>query len=248
MEYILHNTDIFDKEIHQKFKNIFVNNSEKYSKEKVYKLKVSFHLNLLEDPRFKEFNIPDEGDMLKQRDKDNTYNVMSYQLKQIKEVLSENNIEIYSTTIQGDNLDSENIIKIEVSEDNSEPTFVRKGKNKRRLSVNSVVPSLPFIQDKISELSSERLSRIYCDLLKIVKSKKLMSEILGIKPTKDDKKLFEAFDEQYGDLWLTTKEKERELLEQFKARVISVANKEREENKNNEGLIHKGDINKDNKR
>lgn len=42
-----------------------------------------------------------------------------------------------------------------------------------------------------------------------------MSEILEINETEDDKELFRAFIKQYSQLWLTTKENEKTLLDRL---------------------------------
>lgn len=225
MEFILSNTDIFDEEIDKKLKDIILNNMGSFDLEKAYKLTVSFHVNLLSDPRFQVFNVPVRSKTSKGTEKDNIYDVMSFQLKKIEEILKENNIESYSKTIQGDYLEAENIIKIEIYEDTSEPKYNGRGKNKTRMGVNSIMPSRPFIQEKVSDFASERISEIYYDLMNIVRDKKIMSEILEIEETKDDDKLFRAFAEQYGDLWLPTDGQKEKLFGRLKERIIAVVEK-----------------------
>jgi hypothetical protein len=61
--------------------------------------------------------------------------------------------------------------------------------------------------------------------MNIIKDKKLMSEILEIEETEDDVILFRAFDKQYGELWLTIKEKENELLQRLEERSLAVVEK-----------------------
>lgn len=102
------------------------------------------------------------------------------------------------------------------------------------MRVSSVVPSLPFTQDNVSKLASERLSKIYGDLMNIIRNKKIMSEILDIESTEDDEKLFRAFVKQYGELWLTSKEKEKALLDLLYERCISVVSKYTDEKENTE--------------
>ena len=46
--------------------------------------------------------------------------------------------------------------------------------------------------------------------MKAMKYKKIMSDILGIDETEDDKKLFKVFVQQYGELWLTTEDREKD--------------------------------------
>lgn len=52
-----------------------------------------------------------------------------------------------------------------------------------------------------------------------------MSEILEIEETQDDNILYKAFVEQYGELWLTTSEREKELLNRLKERTLLVVNR-----------------------
>jgi len=102
---------------------------------------------LLEDQRFEKFYVPSPNKVSKGTQKDKIYDVMRYQLGRIEKVLKENEIETYSTTIQGDYLDSENIIKIEILEDNYKPEFTSRGKVKPRFKICTVVPSLQFTQE-----------------------------------------------------------------------------------------------------
>ncbi|MHB8077585.1 hypothetical protein [Desulfosporosinus fructosivorans] len=158
--------------------------------------------------------------------------MLSFQLERLKEILADNGIEADSTTIQGDNLEA-NFIKIEISEDTPERKFTSKGKKKKRerFKVNCIMPNSPFIQELATKLASERLTEIYLEFMKKIRNKKLMSDILGIEETSNDNILFKAFAEQYGELWLTTNEKEQELFQQFKQKAISVLDKYLEEEK-----------------
>lgn len=234
MEYILNDTDIFDEELDQKFGEILNKNKDVFEKEKTYVFKVSFHVNHLNSSKFQEFILPVPSKTSKGTAKDKIYDVMSYQLKRMEEVLKQNEIESYSTTIQGDNLKKENIIRIEIYEDTSEPAYTGRGKSKGRAKVSSIVPSLPYTQDNIAKHASERLNKIYGDLMNIIRSKKIMFEILEIDETEDDKELFGAFVKQYSELWLTTKEKEKALLDQLYERCISVLSKYADEKENTE--------------
>ncbi|MTI71101.1 MAG: hypothetical protein FH751_12700 [Firmicutes bacterium] len=229
MEYILKDTNIFDENISTKFSKVIESNIDNFIKEKVYKLTVSFHVNLLEDTRFEDFNIENPKKTKGYTKKDKIYDVLSFQLVKMEEVLSEKGIEITSSTIQGENLEDEDIIKTKISEDTSEPSYTGRGKNKTRMKVNSIVPNLHFIQDKVSEHASKRLSKLFCDIMNILNhNKKTMSEILEIEETEDDEKLYGAFVEKYGELWLTTNEREKELFNRLKERAECVLKKYKE--------------------
>ena len=224
MEYILQNTDIFDEEIGLKFNEVI--KADSFINENVYRLTVSFHVNLLNDSRFEEFNIS-PSITNKGSKKDKIYDVMSFQLKQFKQILIENGIEVYKTTIQGDYLEAENMIKIDISEDTSEPYYTGSGKSKKRIKVNvsSIVPSRPYTQKTVSKLATERISEMFCSYMSAVRDKKLVSEMLGVEETEDIQILFQAFIEQYGDFWFTTNEKEKELRKQLIERSLFVVNK-----------------------
>lgn len=96
---------------------------------------------------------------------------MNYQLEKIEWVLKENNIEVYSTYIQGDEIEARTI-KIEIIEDGTKIEIKGKAKNKQRLKVSSIIPSLKSIQENISKVAGERLSRIFLDVMKAVNSNK----------------------------------------------------------------------------
>lgn len=132
---------------------------------------------------------------------------------------------MYATTIQGDNLEKENIIKIEIVEEKLESNSMGKGKNKKRGKIKSIVPSLPYTRENITKIASKRISEIFYDLMDYIRNKKIMSEILEIEETEDEEILFQAFAKQYGELWFTVDKKERELLDQLKEKTLFVLKK-----------------------
>lgn len=227
MEFIIKGTDIFDEEVGEKFSQAIQSSEDKIKKDKVYKFIVSFHVNLLNDSRFEEFNLPVPSKKNTGTKKDKIYDVLSFQLNKLVKILEENDIEAYSTIIQGDKLEEVvNILKIELVEDESpEKTYSGKGKKNKRPKVSSIIPSLPFTTSNVTNFASERITKIFNELMNIIKNKKIMSEILDIDETDDESILFKAFANQYGELWLTTSEKEKELLNQFRERCELVLNK-----------------------
>lgn len=232
MEFILNKTTIFDENIDEKFSEVLRSSRDSFAAGNVYKFMVSFHVNLLNDPRFEEFILPVPVSRKRSNDtrKDKIYDVMSFQLKKLEKVLEENDIEVYSTTIQGDQLAEENILKIDIDEDlTSNQNNLGKGKNTKRGKVSSVIPSVPFTQQNITNIASERISKLFNELMNIIKNKKIMSDILEIDETEDEKKLFKAFAKRYGGLWLTTSEKEKELLDQLRNRCEYVLKQYTEE-------------------
>lgn len=234
MEHILQNTDIFSDDIDKKLNEIILLDENNFNKEVTYRLTVSFHVNLLYDSRFEEFNIPVQSVARKECQKNKVYDVMSFQLGKIKEVFSKNNIKIYSTGIKGDNLELEDIIKIDIKEDDSEAFYSGRGKNKKRIKVSTIMPSAPYIQEVLEKSAPEGIRKIYYKFLNVIRSKKIMSEILGIEATEDDRKLEMAFEKQYGKLWFTTNELEKELKNKLMERSLFVLNKCSENNKENE--------------
>ena len=231
MEYVLKDTDIFDEEIDVKFNQAILKTKDILDREKVYKLTVSFHVNLLNDSRFDEFNVPVPSKTKKDTRKDKIYEVMKFQLDKIETVLEQCNIVVNALTIKGDKLEDEKIIKIEIIED----TSADKENNIKTAKIRTIVPSMLYTQEIISKHASQRISKFFYDIMKMIRNKKLMSEILEIEATEDDNELFRAFSKQYGELWFTTKEREKELLNRLQERTITAAKRYIDEENNGNG-------------
>ncbi|MNO27924.1 hypothetical protein D3C76_178100 [compost metagenome] len=229
MEYVLRDTNIFDPTLAEKFDTIILNETHQFVAEKVYKFIASFHVDLLKDlSGFDRFILPPSDKIIKRKktdEKDKMYDVLGFQLKQLESILQKNNIEFYSSTIQGDQLESKHIIKIELVEDESEPVTTTKGKKHRRGKVSSVVPSKPYTVNLVSKLASERLNELYNKIFNVIRNKRIMSEILEINETDDENLIFQAFVKQYGDLWLTTKEREKQLFDKLISKTTEVLEK-----------------------
>lgn len=233
MEYVLSNTDIFDPELSEKFATIVMIERHQFEVQKVYKFTASFHVDLIKElSSFNRFVLPAADQTINKRkkkdDKDKMYDVLSFQLKQLETVLIKNNIEFYSSSIQGEQLKSVTIIKLEIVEDLSKPKVNSKGKKQHRGKVSSVIPSLPYSQNLIAELSSKRLNELYDKVFNAIRNKRILSEILGIDETENDNLLFQAFVREYGDLWLTTTVREKELFDKLIKRTTEVLEKHNE--------------------
>lgn len=229
MEYVIPDSDIFDPILAEKFNAVFFNEPD-LLKDKVYKFTVKFHVDLIVDlTGFERFDLPLSEKPYKSKkvnEKDKMYEVLSFQLKQIEEILAKNNIEFYSSTIQGDQIESTQIIKIELVEDEKLADNSKKGKGKlSRGKLRSVIPSIKYTQNLLAELQSERLNKLYDRFFEVIRDKKIMSEILDIDETKNDNLLFKAFVSQYGDLWLTTSEKEKTLRDKLFNKALEVIKK-----------------------
>ncbi|MBK1811532.1 hypothetical protein JHL18_12960 [Clostridium sp. YIM B02505] len=220
MEFILQDTDIFDEIIDDKFRRIVSKNIDNFIKNKVYVFVVSFHMNLLGDVRFKSFDVINNK-INKRLNNSTTNQVLRHQLERMKHVLAENNIDIYFSTIQGDSLEKENMIKIELYEDTTTPSGAVRRKKEKQIKVTYVMPNLPYIKNYVIDFRAERISKKFYDFMEVIKDKRIMSEILQIEHTEDDNKLLVAFADQYGVLWFSTKEIEKELSEQIKERTLA---------------------------
>lgn len=233
MEYTLCNTAIFDPTLAEKFDSVIINEIHQFEEKKVYKFIASFHVDLLKDlSGFESFILPPLNKINKRNksnEKDKIYDVLGFQLKQLEGVLLKNNIEFYSTTIQGDQLESTKIIKIQIVEDMSDSITNSNGKKRNRSKTSSVMPSKIYTENLITELASKRLNELYNKLYNIIRNKKIMSEILEIEITDDDNLLFQAFVKEYGDLWLTTSAKEKELIDKLRNKSFEVLEKYKDE-------------------
>lgn len=160
MEYILDYTDIFDKNLDELFNQKLTLEVANFIPGKPYKLTVTFDVNLLHDERFDECLTPEPKKKYSTR-VDNIYVLLSYQLKKIEHVMKENGIVVYSTKIQGDEINNDRIIRIEIEEDFSEPMFHGRGKNKKRMGFSEIMPSRPYLNEVASKIKAERLGKIY---------------------------------------------------------------------------------------
>lgn len=221
MEYTLNSTDIFDENLYELFKQKLTSDFKSFIPGKSYKLTVTFDVNLLHDERFDECLTPEPRKKNSTR-VDNINDWLSYQLKKIEHVLKEKAIEVYSTKIQGDELNNDQIIKIEIEEDVSTPMFRGRGKNKKRMGVSVIMPSQPYISEVASKIQGERLGEIYAKLMGWIRDKKLMSRILEIEETEDDQKIIGAFVDKYSGLWLPHKERTEKLWEHLQERLLVV--------------------------
>lgn len=168
MEYILQNTDIFDERLGLKFSEIIKEDLDNFINGTIYKIKVTFHVNLLKDFRVEIFDVPNPYPHRTRNEKDKTGDVLSFQLDRIKQIITEKGIEFYSSSIQGDYLEAEDIMKIEISEDTSKPIFSGRGKNKKRMKFCTILLNKP------SQLAIENLNRAYKKAcLKIIRDKEV---------------------------------------------------------------------------
>jgi hypothetical protein len=221
MEYVLRNTDIFDEQIGTLFNQEILANLGCFGTGKLYKLVVSFYVDLLHDKRFESFNIsPSKTNRGEPTDK--IYDILGHQLHVLEQMLANNGIEVQSATIKGEELQEENIIRIKLAEDNTTPYYRGRGKGKKLFKAFSIVPSRPYISGIASKEAGKALGKIYWDIKNLVRDNKLMSAILEIDETEDEKVLIKAFLEQYRDLWFPTKERKEELFNRLQERIIKV--------------------------
>lgn len=223
-EYILINTDVFDQ-IGEKLNNIINVDIDKFRKDMVYKLKLSFHINSLKDSRFDTFSVPElPYKPYKYTRFDKISDVLSFQLEKAEKVLEYNGIKSYSSVIQGKKIEAENIIKIEIEEDDEtvEPKFTKKGKKIERDKTRDIEPST-------REEYYKTIIELYEKLLKNpINDNILISKILDIDRTDDEIELQTAFAKQYEDLWFCSLDREKEILMQLENRVSIVLSKHRE--------------------
>lgn len=230
MEYTIHETGILDPTLADKFENLILKDILQFKEEKIYRIVATFDVSLLENLSvFDKFILPTDSERKSKRKKnykkDKMYEVLSFQLKQLEKILEKNNIELCFSTIQGDQLESTSIIKIEINQDTSEPKVGGKGR-----ITSTIMPNKPYTEGLIREfrvLQTKRLSKLYCVLFNAVgNNKSIMSEILDIEETDDDNLLFQAFVKEFREAWLSTKDKDDEkLIEKFKNKAIKVIEK-----------------------
>lgn len=225
MEFTLVNTNILDPSLAEKFDS-FLKNDLPQMEPKVYRFIINFHVDILfHRTGINNFALPPSGRTNHQKkndDKEKMYDVLRFQLKAMVSTLEKYDVEFYSSIIQGDQLDSLDIVKIEFIEDKWEEKYDKKGRIIARNKVSTVMPSKIYTTNLVNKLAGERLSEIYNRFYKAIPNKKMMSEILEIEPTENENELFQAFVRQYWGMWLTTNEKEKEYVDKFANKAVAV--------------------------
>lgn len=230
-DYLLENTSIFDLDLDQRIKEAIDPSGDSFDAKGTYNLTLSYNLNTLRDQVLEIIDLPVEYiQRTNDTTKDKMYNLLGFQLDKADKILTSSfKLNIVSAAIQGEELDGLYQMRVRISEVKGEPIKVKRGFNPK---IITIVPSLPYTQDLVSKLASKRLSEIYIDLMRKIKNKKIMSEILEIESTEDDKRLFLAFADQYRGLWLSTREEEEALIEKLRQRLITVLEKYEAKQKN----------------
>lgn len=224
MEYIF-KADIFDLNLADLIFVAMQQNLNNLSKDAYYQLTMSFHVDLLNDFRMDFVNVPLKKWEKSETRKEKIHQLLGFQLEELDKLLCNNGLNITIATIQGEKLKSQDNIKVQLSLQDKMESINKGRKTNKPIKAMFVVPSLMFTQDTVSELAAKRLSEIYIDLMKVIRSKKIMSEILDIEITEDDKKLYEAFCKQYGGLWLPTNDEKDFLMNKLRKRAEEVIRK-----------------------
>lgn len=222
MEYILRDTDILDEDIGSLFSREIIANPDCFITGKSYRMIVSFHVNLLSDRRFEKFKVllPSKNNTGKPTDI--IYDVLGYQLHGLEQRLTDNGVEVNSATIQGEELEEERTVKIKMIEEDVVRSCSSQGKKEKLRKVFTIMPSKPYISDLATQMAGKELGEIYWNIMNIVKDKKLMSAVLEIEETENDKILIQAFLEQYRTLWPATGEKRNELVNQLNDKLLNI--------------------------
>ncbi|WP_339267722.1 helix-turn-helix transcriptional regulator [Paenibacillus sp. FSL W8-0187] len=123
--------------------------------------------------------------------------------------------------IQGEILTGIEMIQIMFLEDNK---IVSNNKEANRFEIMAVIPDMSYSQELKGEFAVERLSEIYKDIMKQIKSPALMAEILGVA-TINEAVLFKEFALQYWDLWGASKEETEIIFNGFREKFRIIAEK-----------------------
>ncbi|MFF2907692.1 hypothetical protein [Paenibacillus sp. NPDC057934] len=223
MEYIFR-ADLFDVEFTEKVLEAALPYLNKLEKEHCYRLVISFNVDLLNDPRMDLVDVPLENFRQNESRKDKIYNLLRFQINRIDEAFSGTGLELINASIQGEQLNDLDSIKLQL-EKKDNTTLKSKKKNIKPLKVTFIAPNLPYVQEIASDLANKLLAKIYNHLMVGIRDKKIMSGILGIKSTEDDNKLYKAFVKQYQGFWMATEDQHKALLNKLSNRIEIVLNK-----------------------
>lgn len=156
MELILQDTDIYDEEIGNKVAQAYQGCSNELSSDKVYDLKVYFHMGLLSDHRLRTFKSDDRiCNETKKVDfkafEEMVNRLLSIQLKNIDTALLNRGIEVCHLYLIGNKLEARDIILMDIQEKTEKPIYTGTGKNRKMMRCFVTAPDLPYIQDKLYE-------------------------------------------------------------------------------------------------
>jgi len=197
MEFTLRDTDIFDASLDKKIYQM-VKDKLNFEENHQYELIIAFHVSSIRDIRQKDFFADYVESTLKfpkKKGEEIISDILSYQLEQVENVLSEYSVEIAASSIKGRNLEQENSIQIFL---NDKGEIATKNKTAK---VKSIMPDEEWIQKKISDFVNERYSEKFIKLLDAIGDKKLLAEILDIEETEDLQKLYKAYVDAYGNFF-----------------------------------------------
>lgn len=245
MQLTIKNTHIFDRKIQTEFREFIKLQKDKLSTGKSYELNIIYNAKVILDKYEDKFYFDNSiynNIEIKFKHQNKKTEATSMQLEQCRGILKDYGIECYNATIEGNNL-KDNNVKIVIKEDKSEPFYMGRGKNKRRISVTMTVPNREYTINKMGELYNKRMNEIYFKLSECI-SNNIMCKILDIQYTEDENIIYKAFCKEYGGLWLCTENEGKKLKEKLLNRVIMLIELEQ---KNKEMLdnndIPKGSIN-----
>ncbi|MEJ9165303.1 hypothetical protein, partial [Paenibacillus graminis] len=105
MEYVL-KADLFDYELVDKIFEAVLKEINQLEKESHYKIVISFHVDLLNEPRMDLVDVPLEKWKKNESREDKIYNLLGFQLDKIDEAFSLNGLKIIHASIEGDQLET----------------------------------------------------------------------------------------------------------------------------------------------
>lgn len=224
MECVL-KADLFDYELADKLHEAVLPKIIELEKENQYSLVISFHVDLLNDPRMDLVEVPLEKWKKNDSREDKIYNLLGFQLDKIDEVFCGNGLEIIHASIEGEQLETPDIVKLQINNKEVELSNPRNKRNSKPLKLRTVMPNRPNHEKRVSKLANEELSKIYNDLMGAIQDKKIMFEILEIEPTEENNKLYRAFCNQYWGLWISLGDQRKDLLNKLFERIDFVLDK-----------------------
>lgn len=230
MQLIIKNTHIFDSRIQEDFRGFIESQKDKFDTSKSYELNIIYNARLvLDNDEFDFDNSIYNTIQTKFKDKDKKGEALSAQLDQCRNILKDYGIECYNSSIEGDNLKNNNV-KIVLKEDKSEPSYMGRGKSKRRIGMVTIMPNKEYITSTISKFYNERMNEIYFALRKFI-SIDIMCKILDLQYTEYENVIYKEFCEEYDEWWFCNEEKQKELKEKLLNRVKVIMELEHDNNK-----------------
>lgn len=222
MKITIPGTDLFEEKLNEKIQLAVKEEIQKLDKNVKYSFCLEFDETLIKcRGSIEAFTIPDEKLPQYQRGKelhgdDKMYAILSYQLKEAEEAIEHYGISINNSSIEGCPFVEIDCVNIRLQEqEEKELKSDKKRKNDRPIKCSVIMPSFTGFARNLYNVC-EKLEKERDNALERAFDSKDLYEKYKVLVGKDELyKIYQDFNNEYGDMWTFSKEHRDELLKKF---------------------------------